>query len=148
MHRITPRTECRRIVRACSIGFLNCVGYASPLNVRPVKGKDSMHWQGRLALLSAAAIFCMTNQSVRAQGIGKYFAPPDQIIAIRAGRLFDSRAGSIQNNQIVLIAGDRITDVGTAVQIPANARVLDLSSARPVPFTCGSRTAHSSTAPH
>jgi hypothetical protein len=44
-----------------------------------------------------------------ASGVGKYLAPQDQVIAIRAGQLFDSRSGSIRNNQVVLITGDRIT---------------------------------------
>ena len=51
-----------------------------------------------------------------------------QLIAVRAGRLFDSVRGTLLNNQVVLIQGDRITAVGPAAQIaiPAGARVLDL----------------------
>src|SRR5204863_10091203 len=56
-----------------------------------------------------------------------------QVVAIRAGRLFDARSGNLLNNQIVLIRGDRITDVGSAVQIPREARVIDLSSATVMP---------------
>ena len=58
-----------------------------------------MRWQGKLAVVSAAVIAGVANQPLRAQGIGKYFAPQDQIVAIRAGRLFDSRSGNIQTNQ-------------------------------------------------
>ena len=49
------------------------------------------------------------------------------MIAIRAGRLFDSRAGQLLTNQVVL-HGERITEVGPAaeVSIPADARVIDL----------------------
>ncbi len=36
-------------------------------------------------------------------------------------------------NQVVLIRGDRITDVGPAVQIPAGARVIDLGQATMMP---------------
>src|SRR5262252_9798219 len=97
--------------------------------------ENSMRWQGKLAVMSAAVIAGVANQPLRAQGIGKYFTPQDQIVAIRAGRLFDSRSGNIQNNQVVLITGDRITDVGSAsaVQLPAGTRVLDLSSATVLP---------------
>jgi imidazolonepropionase-like amidohydrolase len=63
----------------------------------------------------------------------KFIAPPTQVIAIRAGRLFDAKAGTLLNNQIVLIRGDRITDVGGAVQIPREARVIDLSTATVMP---------------
>jgi imidazolonepropionase-like amidohydrolase len=50
-------------------------------------------------------------------------------IAIRAGRLFDSTAGKMLTNQVVLINGERIANVGPAaqVQIPAGAQVYDLS---------------------
>jgi imidazolonepropionase-like amidohydrolase len=63
----------------------------------------------------------------------KFVTPPNQVVAIRAGRLFDSRAGTIQNNQVVLIRGDRIAEVGPAVQIPQGARVIDLSTATVLP---------------
>jgi imidazolonepropionase-like amidohydrolase len=55
--------------------------------------------------------------------------------AIRAGRLFDPRTGTNLANQVILIAGDRITDVGPAdrVKIPAAARVIDLSNATVLP---------------
>jgi len=61
------------------------------------------------------------------------FARPDQVVAIRAGKLFDAKSGSMLSGQVVLVRGDRITDVGAAVQIPAGARVLDLSSATVLP---------------
>ncbi|HEV1993995.1 MAG TPA: amidohydrolase family protein [Candidatus Acidoferrum sp.] len=61
--------------------------------------------------------------------------PPLQTVAVRAGRLFDPRSGTNLTNQVVLINGDRITDVGPAdrVQIPAGARVIDLSHATVLP---------------
>jgi imidazolonepropionase-like amidohydrolase len=63
----------------------------------------------------------------------KFLTPPDQIVAIRAGRLFDSRSGSLLSNQVILIRGERITDVGGAVQIPREARVIDLTDATVMP---------------
>jgi hypothetical protein len=71
--------------------------------------EDSMRWQGKLAVVAVAVIAGMANHPLRAQGVGNYLAPKDQVIAIRAGRLFDSRSGSIRNNQVVLSTGDRIT---------------------------------------
>lgn len=61
--------------------------------------------------------------------------PPEAGVAIRAGRLFDSKAGAMLTNQVIVIKGDRITDVGPAarVQIPAGARVIDLSTATVMP---------------
>jgi hypothetical protein len=54
-----------------------------------------------------------------AQGVGHYLAPCDQIVAIRAGHLFDSRNGNLLDNQVVLVQGERIAEVGSAIQIPA-----------------------------
>ncbi|MBW8866320.1 MAG: amidohydrolase family protein [Acidobacteria bacterium] len=46
---------------------------------------------------------------------------------IRAGRLFDPDGGRILANQIILVEGNRIRDVGPNVAIPAGAQVIDLS---------------------
>jgi len=55
--------------------------------------------------------------------------PAAGVVAVRAGRLFDSRRGELLSDQVVLIEGERITEVGAAAQvkIPAYARVIDLS---------------------
>src|SRR6266513_2627337 len=54
-------------------------------------------------------------------------APGAPVTAIRAGRLLDPEAGRILTNQIILVTGNRITDVGPNVAIPAGAPVIDLS---------------------
>ncbi|PYR97032.1 MAG: hypothetical protein DMG16_26040 [Acidobacteria bacterium] len=58
-----------------------------------------------------------------------------QIVAVRAGQIFDPKSGINVHDQVVLIRGDRITDVGPAarVQIPAGAKVIDLSKATVLP---------------
>jgi len=63
----------------------------------------------------------------------RFLAPATQSVAIRAGRLFDSRTGMLLTNQIVLVRGDRIIDVGPSAAIPADARVIDLSGATVLP---------------
>jgi imidazolonepropionase-like amidohydrolase len=55
------------------------------------------------------------------------------VIAIRAGRLIDPEAGTSTANQIILVAGGRITGVGSDLAVPAGARVIDLSSATVLP---------------
>jgi imidazolonepropionase-like amidohydrolase len=57
----------------------------------------------------------------------------EQPIAIRAGRLFDAKAGTMLQNHVVLIRGERIVDVGASVTVPAGARVIDLSNATVLP---------------
>jgi imidazolonepropionase-like amidohydrolase len=56
-------------------------------------------------------------------------------VAIRAGRMFDVKSGTNLLNQVILVKGERIVDVGPAasVQIPAGARVIDLSQATVLP---------------
>ena len=60
---------------------------------------------------------------------------PRSAIAVRAGRLFDSDTGQMLTKQVVLILGERITEVGpeAQVKIPAGAQVIDLSQATVLP---------------
>jgi len=62
-------------------------------------------------------------------------APPPRTIAIRAGRLFDSTTGQMLTRRVVLITGDRITEVGAegTVKIPSGVQVIDLSQATVLP---------------
>jgi imidazolonepropionase-like amidohydrolase len=76
-----------------------------------------------LALLALAAL-------VRAQ------APAAaQAIAVKAVRIFDATSGTNLTNQVILIVGDRISDVGPAsrIKIPASASVVDLGGATVLP---------------
>src|SRR6267378_1225217 len=61
--------------------------------------------------------------------------PAPRVIAVRAGRLFDSKTGKMLARQVVLLQGERITDVGpeAQVKIPAGAQVIDLSQATVLP---------------
>jgi imidazolonepropionase-like amidohydrolase len=51
------------------------------------------------------------------------------IRAVRAGHLFDSTTSTLLANQVVLIEGERIIEVGPAgkIRIPAGAQVIDMS---------------------
>jgi imidazolonepropionase-like amidohydrolase len=61
--------------------------------------------------------------------------PPPGVTAVKAGRLFDSKSGQMLTRQVVVMSGDRITDVGpeSQIKIPAGARVIDLSRATVLP---------------
>jgi imidazolonepropionase-like amidohydrolase len=61
-------------------------------------------------------------------------------IAIKAGRLVDPATGTASTNQVILVEGKTIKDVGPTVQIPPGAQVIDLSSASVLPglFDCHS----------
>jgi imidazolonepropionase-like amidohydrolase len=47
--------------------------------------------------------------------------------------LFDPRAGHLLKGQVILIRGDRISEVADRVEIPAEAQVIDLSGATVLP---------------
>jgi imidazolonepropionase-like amidohydrolase len=67
---------------------------------------------------------------------GIFSCPPaPKTVAIRAGHLFDSKSGQVLANQVVVIQGDRIAEVGPAssVKIPAGAEVIDLSRSYVLP---------------
>src|SRR5579871_1069207 len=77
-------------------------------------------------ILSIAVLTLAAAVAASAQG---------QVTAIRAGKMFDPKSGTNLSNQVVLITGDKITDVGPAdkVKIPAGATVVDLSKATVLP---------------
>src|SRR6266852_8671927 len=63
------------------------------------------------------------------------WAQAPRVVAVRAGHVFDSKSEAMLTDQVVLIQGERITDVGAAdrVQIPSGAQVIDLSQATVLP---------------
>ena len=92
-----------------------------------------MKWPGKLAVVFAAGIAGLAIPPAQAQTAGKYLAPRDQVVAIRAGRLFDARSGTLLSSHVVIVRGDRIADVGPGLAIPSGASVIDLSNATVMP---------------
>jgi imidazolonepropionase-like amidohydrolase len=84
------------------------------------------------SLVLLTAFFTLAAVSAYSQG-RRFVTPPNQVIAVRAGRMFDPRSGTMVNNQVILIRGERIADVGPDVAIPPEARVIDLSGASVLP---------------
>jgi len=56
-----------------------------------------------------------------------------QIVAIKAGKLLDPETGKTAANQIILVEDTRIKDIGGKVEIPAGAKVIDLSKSTVLP---------------
>ena len=87
-----------------------------------------------LSLLIVAGLSVIVRgQGGIASAPARFLVAPTQSVAIRAGRLFDSRTGTLLTNQVIVIKGDRIADVGPSVAIPPDARLIDLSSATVLP---------------
>lgn len=79
-----------------------------------------------IALVVVAAAGVETQPQVPPTG-------PQSIVAIRAGRIVDPETGTVAANQIVLVEGERIREVGADVTIPPRAQVIDLSKLTLVP---------------
>jgi len=79
-------------------------------------------------LISAAALALLAALPAHAQP-----AAPGPVTAIRAGRLLDPDAGRVLANQIIVVEGNRIRDVGPNVAVPPGAQVIDLSGMTVMP---------------
>ena len=67
-------------------------------------------------LIPLIALTCLIRPAIAA----------DQVIALKAARLFDGKSRALIQNGIVLVQGDKITDAGANVAIPPDAQVIDL----------------------
>jgi imidazolonepropionase-like amidohydrolase len=55
------------------------------------------------------------------------------IVAIKAGKLLDPETGKTTANQIILVEGTKIKEIGGNISIPAEAKIVDLSKATVLP---------------
>jgi len=79
-------------------------------------------------LLFAALVISCSVFPVRAQ-----LHSNSGIVAIKAGKLLDPETGKTTANQIILVEGNRIKEIGGNVSIPAEAKIIDLSKATVLP---------------
>jgi imidazolonepropionase-like amidohydrolase len=79
-------------------------------------------------LLFAALVVSLFVRPVRAQ-----LNSTSQSVAIKAGKLLDPETGKTTANQIILVEGNRIKEIGGNVAIPAEAKIIDLSKATVLP---------------
>jgi imidazolonepropionase-like amidohydrolase len=89
--------------------------------------------QDKFLVALATVIMVGASAPAWSQAPQRYLAPQNQVIAIRAAHVFDAHSGALLDNQVVLIKGDRISDVGSDLQIPAGARLIDLGTATLLP---------------
>src|SRR4029453_6522665 len=90
---------------------------------------------GTLLCLGAASAL-VRSQAPSVAALPQAWTPPPQatfqngqVTVVRAGRLFDPRSGTLRSNQVIVIRGDRIVEVGPNLAVPAGARTIDLSRA-------------------
>src|SRR5262245_4355371 len=53
----------------------------------------------------------------------------DELIVLKAARMFDGKANSLVQNGVIVVKGDKIVDAGSNLLIPDGARVMDLGDA-------------------
>src|SRR5215472_8036927 len=56
-----------------------------------------------------------------------------QAVAIKAGKLLDPETGKAASNQVILVEGNLIKEIGANVAIPSRAKVIDLSHSTVLP---------------
>jgi len=78
----------------------------------------------------AAALAAMLTV-VSATAVDAADAPATETLAIKAAHVFDSTGGSMRDNAVVVVQGERIVAVGTSV--PPGARLIDLGEATLLP---------------
>jgi len=79
--------------------------------------------------------FCAVLTLVAFAGVvlGQEKPKEEPVIAIKAGKLLDPETGKASANQIILIQGKIIKEIGASVAIPADAQVIDLSKSTVLP---------------
>jgi imidazolonepropionase-like amidohydrolase len=85
-----------------------------------IRGFDTLLRQISLVLLAALAV--ATTATAQAP-----------ITAIRAGRLLDPETARILTDQVIIVEGTRIREVGAGLAIPPGAQVIDLSGMTVMP---------------
>jgi Amidohydrolase family len=115
-----PTMRCKSV--AAALGIIGTAIFATALHAQ--EAGPGAPWRG------AGAKPCFGPEGGTFQ-----CRPAPGVVALRAGRLFDSKSGQLLANQVVLIEGERIAEVGAEAQtkIPAAAQVIDLSGATVLP---------------
>jgi imidazolonepropionase-like amidohydrolase len=85
----------------------------------------------RIIPLVACICFAISFTIISAQTVEPKQAP--KRMAIKAGRLIDTKTGAVINNAFILIEGDKITAAGPNVTVPAEVEVIDLKDKTVLP---------------
>jgi imidazolonepropionase-like amidohydrolase len=115
----------RHVGLTAALGLFGAVGLALSAQAQnQMGGKNGMPWRGA----GPQPCFGHDDGILQCPEAARQYA-------IRAARLFDSNTGVERTNQVVLVSGDRITDVGPAasVHIPAGTQIIDLGNATLLP---------------
>jgi len=81
----------------------------------------------RTLLLAALVISCCVFR------VSAQLKSSSEVVAIKAGKLLDPETGRTTANQVILVKGNKIKEIGANVSIPAEAKIIDLSKATVLP---------------
>ncbi|MGH9752359.1 MAG: amidohydrolase family protein [Blastocatellia bacterium] len=87
--------------------------------------KRGLIWLAALPLALSYTIVTLSQTAEKTETLKR--------VAIKAGRLIDTKTGAITNNAFILIEGDKITAVGPDVAIPTGTEVIDLKDKTVLP---------------
>src|SRR4030095_5749267 len=94
-------------------------------------------WEGPLMKLRILALAVL---ALAALGLAEETAPKTETIALKAARLFSGKGDSTIRDAVVIVEGGKIKAVGSGLEIPAGARVVDLGDATLLPGVIDSPT--------
>ena len=80
-----------------------------------------------MALYSVLAVAAMTFAQ---PNLAATAAATPRPIVLKAARLFDAVSGRLQEHAVVIVSGNKIQAVGSDLQIPDNAQIIDLGRDR------------------
>jgi imidazolonepropionase-like amidohydrolase len=114
--------QCKPALKMAAFRLLTVLIFATTLQAQA--GGPGTPWRG------AGAQPCFGPD-----GAANKCPPAPRLVAVLAGHLFDSNAGRMLSNQVVLLLGERVTETGSSAQvkIPAEAEVIDLRRATVLP---------------
>jgi len=114
--------RCKSALKSAAIGIVASTALATSLWAQ--EGGAAAPWRG------AGEKPCFGPEG------GTFQCPsPGGVLAVRAGRVLDTTSGQVLTNQVLVLQGDRISEIGPAAQvkIPAEAQVIDLGQAMVLP---------------
>jgi imidazolonepropionase-like amidohydrolase len=92
-------------------------------------GEHKTRKKGQMKKLSCLVISCLM-VALSTAGIAQSGAAKT---AIKCGRLIDVKAGRVLENAVIILEGDKITEVGAGLPIPPGSKVIDLSQSTVLP---------------
>jgi len=114
--------RCKSALKSAAIGIVATSALATTLWAQ--EGGAAAPWRG------AGEKPCFGPEG------GTFQCPPTGgVVAVRAGRVLDTLSGQVLTNQVLVLQGDRISEIGPAAQVkvPADAQVIDLGQAMVLP---------------